>query len=127
MVAAHERELQRFARMVAYQFERIVYGRRTAHIKMHAPFHAIVALYVRANGFREVDFFPMQVLRRKLRQGINLTLQHLIEASIAVAEVNRRIPHLQIEIRRVVLIKQIAAVTTCKHLGRVGIVHGIAV
>ena len=48
----------------------------------------------------ELDLLAMQILARDLRQAVELALQRVVQALVAVAEIDGRVPHLQVEIRR---------------------------
>ncbi|MEJ0100773.1 MAG: hypothetical protein WDO12_14130 [Pseudomonadota bacterium] len=68
----------------------------------------------------------MQVLAGELRQGIDLCLQRAAEPRIRIAEVDGRIPHLQVEEGSAGAIEQVAAFTTREDLRRVAVVDGVA-
>ena len=45
----------------------------------------------------QFDLLAVEVLRGDLRKGVELALGDCVEARVAVAEVDRRVPHLKIE------------------------------
>ena len=94
---------------------------------MDAALYTGASLHHLAESLGELDFLPMQVLTRQLRKCIDLLLQCLVQAAVFVAEVDGGIPHLQIEIRRVIVVEEIAAVAAGENLGRVCVMNSVAV
>ena len=96
MIAAHEGELHGLAGMVAHDLERVIHCLRAADVEMHPALDAVFFFDIGANRFRQLDLFLVQVLAGKLRQGVDLALEFIVEALVLVAEVDRGIPHLQV-------------------------------
>src|SRR6185295_8048164 len=94
---------------------------------MHPSLFAEFALGILGNERGQLDLFPVQILARHLRQAIELAAHGGIEARIAIAEVYRRVPHLQIEEFAPFRVEQERALAAVEDLRRVGVVHGIAV
>src|ERR1700756_3085870 len=69
----------------------------------------------------------MQVLAGQLRQRVDLMLQCIIETAVLIAEIDRRVPHLKIEVRDSLIVKQVTAVASRENLRRVRVMNGIAV
>ncbi len=93
---------------------------------MHAALHAPLPFGILRDHLRQLDLGRMQVLAGDLRQGVDLTLQHIVQALVGVAEVDRRVPHLQVEERRAGGVVQIAALAALEDLRRIGVVDRIA-
>ncbi len=107
VVAAFEGEHQAFAVAgVAHHLERIFDGLRTADIEVHAASPPPLGLGVLRDHFRQLDLGWVQILAGHLRQRVQLALHDLGQALVLVAEVDRRVPHLQVE-----------------ELGALGVVH----
>jgi hypothetical protein len=68
----------------------------------------------------------VQILAGDLRQLVELALQGLVVPRIRVAEIDRRIPHLQIEKRRAGGIVKIAAFAAVEDLRRFLVVDRVA-
>ena len=51
----------------------------------------------------------------------------VVEALVAVAEIDGRIPHLQVEVRAPLRVEEERALAALEDLGRIGVVHGVAV
>ena len=65
---------------------------------MDAAFFAAEFLFhVLGEHGGKFDFFAVQILRRYLRQLVELAFYGVVDAWVRIAEVNGRIPHLQIE------------------------------
>src|SRR5437762_420653 len=126
VIAAHESENQVLARKVPHDLERILDGLRSAHVEMHSPFDAEALFAGAGDARRHFHFLGVQILAGQLRQAVELALQRLDEPLIFVAEARGGIPHLEIEIRRALLVKQIRALATREDLGRIEVVDGIA-
>ena len=94
---------------------------------MDAALHAEPRFHQSAQRLGELDFLGVQVLTRELGKGVDLALQRVIQPPVLVAEIDGRIPHLQIEIRRVVVVKEITAVAAAEDLWRIGVMNGVAV
>ena len=59
----------------------------------------------------------MHVLTGDLRQPVDLALERVVQAAVGVAEVDRRVPHLQVEILAALGIVQIGAFAALEELG----------
>jgi hypothetical protein len=102
VVAALEREHQALAAAgVAHQLQRVLHRLRTADVEMHAPLHAEATFDLTDQRVGELDLLRVQVLARHLRQGVELALDGVVDARVGVAEIDGRMPHLQIEVRPV--------------------------
>jgi hypothetical protein len=66
--------------------------------------------------FRELDLFSVQILAGELRQFVDLLLERIVDAFVAVAEIDGGVPHLEIEIGCFVPIVKIAPFTTFKNV-----------
>src|SRR5205085_10067929 len=128
VVAALEGEHQALAvRGVADELEGILDGLRAADVEVHAALLPELRLGVAGDQRRKLDLLAMQVLARDLRQAVDLALQGLVQALVGVAEVDRRVPHLEIEERRAGEIVEERALAGREDLRRLGVVHGVAV
>ena len=93
---------------------------------MHAPLLVPFAPGVLGDRLGKLDLGRMQVLARDLRQGVELLLHRLVEARIGIAEVDRRIPHLQVEVRHAGGVEEVAALAAREDLRRLDVVDGVA-
>jgi len=127
VVAAFEREHQALAvGRIADELQRILDGLRATHIEVHAALAPELALHVLSNGLGELDTSLVEVLAGHLRQHVDLALQRIVQALIAVTEIDRGVPHLQVEERHVRRVVHPAAFTAAEDLRRVHVVHGVA-
>ena len=120
MVAALEREHQALAGAgVADELERVLDRLRAADVEVDAALADPTwrsASSAIARG--ELDLGRVQVLARDLRQRVDLALQHVVQARVGIAEVDRRVPHLQIEVRHAARVEQVAALAALEDLRR---------
>ncbi len=111
---------------VAHQLQRIFDRLRAADVEMHATLQAELLLRVDGNRLGQLDAGLMQILAGDLRQHVDLALQRVVEALVAVAEVDRRVPHLQIEERHAGGVVHPAAFAMAEDLRRIDVVNGVA-
>src|SRR3977135_1503142 len=74
----------------------------------------------------ELDLLRMEVLTGTLRQRLQLPRERGVQTAVAVPEARRRVPHLQIEVRRALPVVQIAALRSLETLRRIEVVNGVA-
>src|SRR6266851_4672742 len=74
----------------------------------------------------ELDLLRMKVLTGELRQRLQLPRERRIQAAVAVPEARRRVPHLQIEIRRALPVVQITALRALETFRRIEVMHRVA-
>jgi ABC-type branched-subunit amino acid transport system ATPase component len=72
------------------------------------------------------ELILVQILARNLRQPIHLTDDRVVQALIAVAEVDGRVPHLQVKIFATGAVVHERAFAAIEDLRRIGVVHRIA-
>ena len=92
---------------------------------MDAALAAKLLLGVLGDHRREFNFLAMQILAGDLRQAIELFLHGIVQTRVGVTEVDRRVPHLQVEKLPTLTIINIRAFAALKHLWRVGVVDGV--
>ena len=110
MIAALEGEHQALAAgIVAHQLQRILDCLRAADIEMNPSLAPELALGVLGDHGRQFHLFAVQVLRGDLRQPVELPMCGVVQAFVAIAEIDGGIPHLQIEKRRAGLIVDVGA------------------
>ena len=98
MIPALECEHQAFAVFgIADDLQRILNCLRTADIEMHAAFGAERGFDPLADSGGQFDLFAVQILAGHLRQLIKLALDRIVQTLVFVAEIDGRIPHLQIQ------------------------------
>ena len=101
VIAALEREHQALALLeVAHELEAVFHRLAAADIEVHAALLAELLLGILGDQRGELDLLAVQILARHLRQPVELAPHGGVEAGVAVAEVDRRVPHLQVEVRR---------------------------
>src|SRR5215475_2594740 len=128
VIAALEGEHQRLApARVAHELERILNRLRAADIELDATLHGPGALDPPRDAGGELDLFAVKILACKLRQLVELDRHGVIEARIAVTEIDRGVPHLQVEIFPAFDVIEKGALATFEQLGRIGVMHRIAV
>src|SRR3990170_4779470 len=93
---------------------------------MHAALAAELGLGVARDDGGELDLLAVQILAGKLRQPGELARERLVEPAVAVAEIDRGVPHLQVEVGAAGGVVEEAALAALKNFRR-GIVHGVAV
>src|SRR5258706_10354465 len=98
VVAALEGEHALAAGRLAHQLERILDRLRAADVELYAAFQAEAALDALAHHPGELDFLAVQVLAGELRQLVDLRLERVVHRLVGVAEIDGRVPHLQIEV-----------------------------
>ncbi|MNF89182.1 hypothetical protein D3C84_716960 [compost metagenome] len=94
---------------------------------MHAPVQAELVPGIDRYHLRELDLALVQILAGDLRQRIDLLFQCIVQAGVGVAEVDRRIPHLQVEIGLVAGVPDIRAFAAAENTGWFYVVDGVAV
>src|SRR5262249_53884853 len=114
-------------RGVAHELERILDRLRAADVEMHAAIVAELRLRVARDQRGELDLLAMQVLARDLRQPVDLALERVVEATVGIAEIDRRVPHLQVEIFAAGDVVEERAVAAIEDLRLLGVVNGVAV
>ena len=127
MVAPHEGHEEAFPRVVADELHGVFDGLRATDVELHTAFHAERSETFCGQLLGHKDFFRMQILARKLRQLIQLSLDGVGDGLIAIAEADRRVPHLQVEIGAILTIVEKAALATLKKLGHRRVMDRIAV
>ena len=128
VIAALEREHQALALLeVAHELEAVLDRLAAADVEMHAALGAELARRVAADVGRKLDLLAMQVLACHLRQAVELAPHRLVEARIGVAEVDRGVPHLQVEVRAALHVVDVGAFAALEDLRWVGVVHRVAV
>src|SRR5947209_572168 len=126
VVAAHEGEDQILARRVAHDLEAVFNRLRAADIEVYAALQAELRLVQTRDGRRQLDLLRVQVLTRQLRQLVYLFFQRVIQTLIPVAETGRRVPHLQVEVRRAFAVVEVVALAAVEELWRVEVVNRVA-
>lgn len=91
---------------VAYQLQGVFYGLGAADIEVHAAMLAPARFRMPRDHRRQLDLLTMQILTGELRQAAQLLDERLVEANVGVPEIDRRIPHLKIEIRSILGVEQ---------------------
>ena len=66
-------------------------------LKCTRPLQPELLLGVARDHGGELDLLAVQVLARDLRQPVDLALERVVEPAVGVAEIDGRIPHLQVE------------------------------
>jgi hypothetical protein len=128
VITALEGEHQTLAvRGIAHELERILDRLGAADIEMHPALAAEFPLDILADGGRQLDLLAVEVLRGDLREAVDLALQRIVEARIGIAEIDGRIPHLQVEERRIRPIIDERAFAALEDLGDFRVMDGIAI
>ncbi|RMO59452.1 hypothetical protein ALQ29_05598 [Pseudomonas marginalis pv. marginalis] len=128
VVAAFEGEHQALAvGGVTHHFQGVFDGLRTADVEVHTTVEAEFFLGVDRDHFRQLDLAFVQVLAGDLRQGVDLLFQRVVQARVGVAEVDRRVPHLQVEVGLVFGVPHIGAFATAENTWRLDVVDGVAI
>ena len=98
MIAALEGEHQAFAVAgVADDLQRVLDRLGAADVEVDAALVAELGLGVLGDHRGQFDLLAVQVLRGDLRQAVQLTVGGVVQALVAVAEIDGRVPHLQVE------------------------------
>ena len=128
VVTAFEGEHQAFAVAgVTHHFQRVLDRLRAADVEVHATVEAEFLLGVHRDHFRQLDLALVQVLAGDLRQGVDLLFQRVVQARVGVAEVDRRVPHLQVEVGLVFGVPHVGAFAAAENTRRLDVVNGVAV
>ena len=99
VIAALEGEHQALAVPgVAHELEAVLDRLAAADIEVDAALEAELALGGLGQHGGQLDLLAVQILARHLRQPVELAPRRLVEALVAVAEIDGRIPHLQVEV-----------------------------
>ena len=128
VIAALEREHQALAaRGVAHELERILDRLRAADVEMHA------ALVARTSRSASCAIIAASSIFSRCRYWLatcgSVSIWRLsasLRRRLRVAEIDRRVPHLQVEKRRAGGVVQIAAFAALEDLRRLGVVDGVA-
>jgi hypothetical protein len=127
VIAALEGEHQALAVLgVAHELERILDRLGAADIEVHPTLGAELALGILRDQRRELDLLAMEILAGDLRQRVDLALQRGVEARIGVAEIHRRIPHLQVEEAVSSRVQHEGTFAAREDLGHLRVVHRVA-
>ena len=99
VIAALEGEHQALAVLeIADDLEAVLDRLAAADVEVHAALLAEFLLGIAGDDRRELDLLAVQILRGDLRQRVELAFHGVGEALVLVAEVDRRVPHLQVEV-----------------------------
>src|SRR5690606_22556590 len=99
MIAALEGEHQALAILgVADELEAVLDRLASTHVEVNTPLLAELLLGIAGNHRGQLNLLAMQVLARDLRQGVELPFDGIVQPGITIAEVDGRVPHLQVEI-----------------------------
>src|SRR6266545_296531 len=127
VIAALEGEHQAFSvRGIAHELERILDRLRAADVEMHADLETELGLGIARDQGGELDLLAMEILARHLRQLVDLPLERVVEPTVAVAEIDRRVPHLQVEVLAPGAVIEKGALAALEQFRRVGVVDRIA-
>src|SRR5262249_6201076 len=127
VIAALEREHQALALLeVADELKAVLHCLAAADIEMHAAFLAKFLLGILGNHRRKFDLLAMQVLTRNLRQTVELAAHRSVQARVAIAEIDGRVPHLQVEELTSLRVVDKRALAMIENLRRIRVVDGIA-
>src|SRR5436190_3772439 len=128
VIAALEGEHQALAVLgIAHELQAVLDRLAASDIEVDAALQPEPLLgQLRQHGGK-LDLLTVQVLARQLRQPVELAPHHLVQTGIAIAEIDSRIPHLQIEVRAALRIVEKGALAALEDLRRIGVVHGVAV
>jgi hypothetical protein len=74
----------------------------------------------------ELDLLAMQILAGDLRQRVDLALQRSVQARIGIAEIDGRIPHLQVEEAVALIVEHEGAFAAGKDLRELRVVDRVA-
>src|SRR5262245_4749949 len=128
VIAALEGEHQALAALeVAHQLEAVFDRLAATNVEMHAALAAEFLLGVAGDDGRQLDLFAVQILACNLRQPLKLLAHGGVEALVAITEVDRRVPHLQVEVFFALRVVEEGAVGPLEDLRRIGVVYGVAV
>src|SRR6267378_8340291 len=93
---------------------------------MDAAVQAELRLVESPDGGRQFYFFRVQILTGELWQLVDLILEYVVEALVAIAETCCGVPHLQIEVRCTLSIIKVVPLSALEDLRRIQIVNGVA-
>ena len=128
VIAALEGEHQALAVLgVAHELEAVLDRLAAADIEVDAALQAELLLGRLGQDGGQLDLLAVQVLARHLRQPVELAPRRVVETRVAVAEIDGRIPHLQVEVLAPLRVVEERALAAVEDLGRIGVVHGVAV
>ncbi len=127
VVAALERQHPLPAGDLAHELQGVLDRLRAPDIELHPALHAEGALDALADQLRQLDFLPMQVLAGELRQPIHLGAHCPAHRRVGVAQVDRGVPHLQVEVLPAVQVVEVAALASLEELRLFGVVDRVAV
>ena len=92
---------------------------------MDATLEAKLRLVKTSDRSRQFHLFRVQILRRQLRQGIELARECFVQSLIAIAEAGCGIPHLQIKISCTLGVVEIAAFRARKEFRRLEVMNRV--
>ena len=99
VIAALEGEHQALAVLgVAHELQAVLDRLAAADIEVDAALQPELLLGRLGQHGGELDLLAVQVLARHLRQPVELAPRGIVEALVAIAEIDGRVPHLQIEV-----------------------------
>ena len=128
VVTAFEGEHQAFAVAgVAHHFQGVFDRLRAADVEVHTAVEAELVLGIDRDHFRQLDLAFVQVLAGDLRQRVDLLFQRVVQAWVGIAEVDGRVPHLQVEVGLVFGVPHIRAFAAAENTRRLDVVNGVAV
>jgi hypothetical protein len=128
VIAALEGKHQALAvARITHELQRILDGLAAADVELHPTLHAELARGVAGDGGGKLDLLAVQILARELGQAVELAAHDVGQAWVGVAEVDRRVPHLQVEVGAPTCVVQERAFAGLEDLRRLAVVDGIAV
>src|SRR6185369_474554 len=127
VVTALEGEHQALAAArIADELERILDRLRAADVELDSSLRIPLGERILGNRACELDLGRMQVLARDLREHVELPAHRVGQALVGVAEVDGRVPHLEVEVRDAAAVEQVAARAAFEDLRRLDVVHRVA-
>ncbi|GBL40566.1 hypothetical protein EMGBD2_18240 [Nitrospirota bacterium] len=98
MITAHEGHKEVLARGISHELHGVFDGLCAAHVELDSSLQAEGPQTFQSQLLGHQHFVFMEILAGKLRKPVQLGLQRIDDALVAIAEIDRRVPHLEIEV-----------------------------
>lgn len=109
VIAAHEGHEEALACGIPHELHRVFDGLRATHVELDPSLQAEGPQTFQRQLLGHQHFFFMEILAGELREAIQLGLQGIDDALVAIAKIDRRVPHLEIEIGLLLAVVEEAA------------------
>ena len=126
VIAAHEGHEEALACGIPHELHRVFDRLRAAHVELDPSLQAEGPQTFQRQLLGHQHFFFVEILAGELREPVQLRLQGIDDALVAIAEIDRRVPHLEIEVGFLLAVVEEAAFAVLKEFRHGRIMDGVS-